>query len=127
MLFAAHAYICLERMACCRSLSPSKMEVPREVLVEIGDSRKVVDLSREALLDLLRKDAKGYFLLDDEEDVDGSPYILQRYRTDKWHSYVDVSNFGDIENGDKLKIIPKCHVKPKIQVIPTVEIYFTRN
>ena len=59
------------------------MEVPREVLVEIGDSRKVIDLSREALLDLLRKeDAKGYFLLDDEEeDADGSPYILQRYRT----------------------------------------------
>ena len=98
------------------------MEVPWEVLVEIGDSRKVVDLSREALLDLLRKDAKGYFLLDDEEDVDGSPSILQRYRTDKWHSYVDVSNFGDTENGDKLKIIPKCHVRPKIQVIPTVEI-----
>ena len=77
MLFAAHAYICLERMACCRSLSPSKMEVPREIFVEIGDSRKVVDLSREALLDLLRKeDAKGYFLLCHYVILEATPFNL---------------------------------------------------
>ena len=95
-----------------------------EVLVEIGDSRKAIaPFSSEAILDLLRKeDANGYLVLDDvEKDEDGSAYILQRW-SDKWQTYVDVSHLGEIENGDKLKVLAKSRVKPTIQVDDRADI-----
>ena len=89
-----------------------------EVLVEMGESRRVLSpFSESSLLDLLKKeDERGYFVLDKEEiqpDEDANLYFIQRW-IQKWDSFVNVSHLSEIVSGDKLKIVAKRGVKPKV-------------
>ena len=79
-----------------------------EVLVEINGSRRPLKpFTKESILELIRKHDKDAFLvLDNEDQAGNSPYILQRWSS-KWKTFVDVSSLDEIEEHDKITIIPK--------------------
>ena len=62
---------------------------------------------------LKEEDKRGYFVFDNEEvpDENANGYIIQRW-IQKWDSFVNVSHFSNILNGDKLKTVAKRGVKP---------------
>ena len=62
------------------------VEVIKEELVRYGDTAAVVQLSGEG-------------------STDGSVYLLQKW-SDVWGTYVDVEEIDDLEDKDKVTVVP---------------------
>ncbi len=81
-----------------------------EVLLEIrGSRRPLKPFTEKAVLDIVKSlDKEAFISLSDsvDDDLGGSPYILQRWSA-KWNTYVDVYALNEIQDQDQITVIPK--------------------
>ena len=82
-----------------------------EVLLEVGASRRILKSPRENLLIVLEREL-GSVALDGvlalsssiPKDTDKKVFVLQRW-TDRWHTFVDMTDETQIKDGDKLTLV----------------------
>lgn len=82
------------------------------VLVEFRESKRPVVATPRTLLDQITLEVKKIDSsviivksLDDFNEGDGKPVLLQRYST-LWNEYIDVLDPMEVDDGDRLRIIP---------------------
>ena len=73
-----------------------------EVLLQLEDSRVAVEVTENE--DPLQK--IHAVLCDSLEVADASEYVFQRW-SKKWDCYVNVSNSRDVQNEDRINVVPK--------------------
>ena len=86
-----------------------------DVLLEVGESRKRLSIRQErssvaiALekeLGRQGKDGVIAYLSPNQEDTKKETFLVQRWDT-TWNAFVDVTDVGEIESGDRLTICTK--------------------
>ena len=84
-----------------------------EVLLEVGSSCRILKATTESLLLVLEREL-GSVCLDGilalssstSENTDKKVFVLQRW-TDRWHTFVDVTDKAQVKDGDKLTLVCK--------------------
>ena len=93
-----------------------------EVLFELRESRKTLITTKDNIVFVIEEElgkvgvdgVLAYFSCPQGERRHGSKdvYILQRW-TDKWKSFVDVTDIDQIQDGDRLTVIKEIDLYPQ--------------
>ena len=101
----------MRRDTCYDLIAFSVMEL--SILFEYKGSRKPLGpIKRECVVELIQEELVRYgdtaavVQLVGEGSTDGSAYLLQKW-SDVWSAYIDVEEIDDLEDKDKVTVVPK--------------------
>ena len=86
-----------------------------ELLLEVGASRRIIKATRENLVLALERELgnvglDGVLALSPStsENTSKTIFVLQRW-TDRWNTFVDVTDESQLKDGDKLTLVCKTN------------------